>query len=424
MRARFVTFLLACSLGLMVCGFGRAETLEEAWATALAADQRLQAGQDRVSAASCNYVAAKRAAWPSLSHRTGYTFLTDDPSFAFAGTSFSFLDDNFAASATTAKMPLYTGGQIRNSAHAALAEVNANKENLRRSTLDIKLEVATAYTSILRARRAVEVAAANVESLRAHEKVIRTLLERGQVPKNDLLAAEVALADARQLGIQADNALATAEATYNRLLGRPLNQPVEIEEREVPPPSSDLEMLTTQALSLRPELAALASQANALRFQAESVRGNLRPKLGVEGGLLYLESPSIDPNTLGAFMFGLEWKPIDGGATRAKSNALEHSASAASRTRQYMISVIRLEVQTAWLAERETRQRLEVTAKAISQAEENLRAAKIRFQNGAAINTEVLDAESLRRRSYGNYHNSVYDAVLATFRLQRAVGTL
>ena len=74
--------------------------------------------------------------------------------------------------------------------------------------------------------------------------------------------------------------------------------------------------------------------------------------------------------------------------------------------------------------EQETRKRIDVTSKAISQAEENLRAAKIRFQNGAAINTEVLDAETLRTKSYDNYYNAIYDAVLATFKLQRAVGTL
>ena len=43
--------------------------------------------------------------------------------------------------------------------------------------------------------------------------------------------------------------------------------------------------------------------------------------------------------------------------------------------------------------------RIPVAAKAIEQAEENLRAAKVRFQQGAAINTEVLDAETLRTRT-------------------------
>ena len=123
-------------------------------------------------------------------------------------------------------------------------------------------------------------------------------------------------------------------------------------------------------------------------------------------------------------MFGLEWTPYDGGASRSKSNALLHDANAMLRLRADMVSIITLQVQNTCLDEQETRKRIEVTAKAIDQAEENLRAAKIRFEKGAAINTEVLDAETLRARTYSNYYNAVYDAVLSTFRMGRVVGDL
>jgi outer membrane protein len=277
---------------------------------------------------------------------------------------------------------------------------------------------------VLRARKAVETAKANQQSLTAHEQVVRTLLEQGRVPQNDLLGAQVARADASQMALQAENAEAMAWAGYNRLLGRYLTDPVEIEVLSVPPTSGDLDMLVAQALSARPELHTLSCQSHALHHQAESVKAATRPQLGVEGGYVFLESPSIDPNGYGALMLGLQWKPYDGGVSQAKSNAIRHNAHSVSRMRKNLQTVIHLEVRNAWLTEQETRQRIEVTSTAISQAEENLRAAKLRFQNGAAINTEVLDAESLRTKSYDNYYNAVYDAVLATFKLQRATGTL
>ncbi len=77
-----------------------------------------------------------------------------------------------------------------------------------------------------------------------------------------------------------------------------------------------------------------------------------------------------------------------------------------------------------WLAVDETRQRIKVTEEAVRQAGENLRVNRERYENGLAINSEVLDAETLRVRSESNHANAIYDAVLATLRLRRATGEL
>jgi len=390
----------------------------------MAVDQRLAAVSAQVHAADCNTVAAQRMRVPAIKHATGYNVLTDAPTIGFGGMGIPLVDDDFVLSTTMAEVPIYTGGQISSSIQAASAQASATKHSYQKGVLDVKLDVATSYTAVLRAQKAVDTATANEQSLAAHEEVVRALLERGRVPQNDLYAAQVARADATQKALQARNALAIAQAGYNRLLGRLLDSPVVVDELVVPPPSGDLEMLTSQAMVTRPELAALACQATALRHQADSTRAATRPHVGVEGGYVYLESPSIDPNSYGALMLGLEWKPFDGGVSKAKSNAMLHSATSISRTRDNLQTLIALQVQNTWLTEQETRKRIEVTSQAISQAEENLRAAKVRFENGAAINTEVLDAETLRTQAFNNYHNAVYDAVLATFRLQRAVGTL
>ncbi len=79
------------------------------------------------------------------------------------------------------------------------------------------------------------------------EKVISTLLERGEVPQNDLLATEVALADAVQKGLQAQNALAISRANYNRLAGRMLNRRSTAELFALPPMAGELEPLIQRA---------------------------------------------------------------------------------------------------------------------------------------------------------------------------------
>ena len=61
---------------------------------------------------------------------------------------------------------------------------------------------------------------------------------------------------------------------------------------------------------------------------------------------------------------------------------------------------------------------------AIAQADENLRVARGRYLQQRGTNTEVLDAEAARVQSYDNYFNALYDAIVASFELRRALGEI
>ena len=118
---------------------------------------------------------------------------------------------------------------------------------------------------MLRARRALAVADSNVRTLEALVSDVGAMFERELVPKNELLAVQVTLADARQNRLRAANGAEIAQAAYNRRLGEPLDRPAEI-EATLPAPATlpaDLDALVEQALERRTELAALGEQAQA-----------------------------------------------------------------------------------------------------------------------------------------------------------------
>jgi outer membrane protein TolC len=86
--------------------------------------------------------------------------------------------------------------------------------------------------------------------------------------------------------------------------------------------------------------------------------------------------------------------------------------------------MIALEVRQKWLDLQTAIHRIEAVRPATTQADENLRVARDRYQHQVGTNTEVLDAESLRLQAYVNFYNSSYDALLADLRLRRAIGNL
>ena len=87
-------------------------------------------------------------------------------------------------------------------------------------------------------------------------------------------------------------------------------------------------------------------------------------------------------------------------------------------------SMIALEVRQKWLDLQTAIHRVDAVRQATTQAEENLRVARDRYQHQVGTNTEVLDAESLRLQAYTNFYNSSYEAMLADLRLRRAIGSL
>jgi outer membrane protein TolC len=86
--------------------------------------------------------------------------------------------------------------------------------------------------------------------------------------------------------------------------------------------------------------------------------------------------------------------------------------------------MIALEVRQRWLDLQTAIHKIEAVRKATTQADENLRVARDRYQHQVGTNTEVLDAETLRLQAYVNFYTSSYEAVLAELRLRRAVGDL
>jgi outer membrane protein TolC len=409
-------------------GFGQTDTIESAWAEAIASAHRLKASRKSTDAARETLSAAKASHFPTVAAEGGHFWLDEAPAGVvslpgLAGLPVA-LDDQFWAGRVNATLPLFTSGRIRSGVNAAKAGWKAAQAEEKRETLDLKLNVADAYVKVLRATRSVQLAASSVASLASHSQNVSNLYEKGFVARNDLLASLVVLADARQKEIQARNALDLAGASYNRLLVRPLTKAVAIEDLAPAPAAGDATELTARAFKDRPELASLSEQAEALRQEARNVRAGSLPSIGLSGGYTQLESSFLQRDHVWTVGVVGSWKIFDSGLTRHKARAVDDKADAVLALRAEAMDGVSLQVRQAWLEVDETRRRLEVTRDAVSQAEENLKVARDGYRNGIGTNTEVLDAETLRVRSTGSHDNAVYDSVMATFRLSRAVGTL
>jgi outer membrane protein TolC len=424
--------IVAAVTAMLAWHAGNGETLDEAWALALQQDHSLAAARNQAEAAGFEAQAARAQRWPTLAVGGAYTQLDDSPAFDFSFTGLPltppelFEDDNFLMGSATLTVPLFTGGRISSSIAAAEARERGVGAQVTAATSDLRLAVADAYVAVLRARKAHAVARSNVQTLEALARDTASMFERELVPKNELLAVQVALADARQNELRAAIAADVAAAAYNRRLGAPLDRPVELSET-VPVPvelSQDLPALVEQAKSRRAELAAFDAQAETYGQLARTERSRVLPQVALSGGYQYLENQFLDDETVGMAGIGVQWALFDGGQSRKRAAALDRNRRATEQQRADASSQIELQVRQAYLGIQESRQRAAVTAQAAEQADENLRIARERYTSGLGTQTQLLEAETLRVQALTNRDDATLDAGLAQLRLARAVGAL
>lgn len=431
---KFRHYLLAVTISLFaVVPPASGETLQDAWQIATAEDLTIEAAELRVAAAEAELAAAKGGRWPALVASANAVRFNETPAFDFSSTGLPGQLPLFSGSSqlmadARVTWPIFTSGMLSNSVQAARLSVNAQRQQTKAHSQDVRLNVAAAYVGVLRAKSESRVADSQVRSLTQHVDDVEDMFTTGAVAKNDLLAAQVSLAAARQRQLQAQNSVDLAAAIYNKALGRPLTDVVILDEN-LPGLDSrldveSLEALTELAFSNRDELAGLRSAADATGARAESMRAQSLPQLAIVGGYTAMENNFLNREDFWSVGVGFQWAIFDTHRSRDRANALSLQSSALFREYRDLQAVIELQVRSSWLQLNETNARIKLADHAVQQADENLRVVRDRYRNGEGTNTEVLDAEGLRTLSRSNYDNAQYDAAFARYRLQRATGTL
>lgn len=404
-----------------------AETLEEAWDSAINNNHQIKAAETDTSAAEQQLYSAEGQRLPELNVSTGYTQLSETPAaqteIGGQTARFNTSQPGSMNAQAIATLPIYTGGRISHNISAAEASLEAAQHNEITTLMNIKMQVAEAYITVLRAESIQQVMQSHVDSLKAHVEDVNNLFEQGMVARNDVLAANVELVNAQQQVVQADNRLDIAKASYNRLLDRNLAEEVKLVRQFPEMPREDLDGLSTNAMKQRSELVVLTRQIESLEQQARSVKSGILPQVAINGGYQYQENRYQAFESMWMVNADLRWKLFDG-STRHQSDAISRQAISLKEQRNDLTSMIGLEVRQAWLDCQETQKRIAVTSQAIEQADENLKVTTDSYQQGLSTNTDVLKAEDLRTTSHDNFNNANYDAALAILRLRRAIGVL
>jgi len=333
--------------------------------------------------------------------------------------------------AIEAKQPLFAGGGILANYQANSIGEDAARLEETAKYQDVVQEVKIAYFNILRAQRIQDAARQSVEMLTAHRDVAQDYFKVGMIPKNDLLHAEVELANGKQALIRAQNAVELTKSSFNTVLKRKIFTPVEIVDiLNYQPLKQSFEECLNMARQSRPELKISSLRAEQAGKVVKVAQSDYFPSLNVVGNYTrFGDTASVSgseyQNAETWYVMAVaSWNFWEWGKTKFRVDASRARENQALEATKELNDQITLEIKNAYLILQETESQIVVWQKVIEQAEENFRISEERYKERVATSTEVLDAQTLLTKAKSEYANALGDYNVNYAKLQRAMGTI
>ncbi len=430
----FAVFVLILPSAL----FAQPLTLEESIAIALKHSFVINIAKEGTRGAEAQKKEAMTGFLPKFSTSYSYTRLNEEPNFYFpgfpplmpAGNMITGTINNYNW-VVEARQPLFAGGGILANYEASKVAEDAARVEETAKTLDVVLDVKIAYFNILRMQRLTDTARRQVEMLGAHSEVADNFFRVGLIPKNDMLQAEVELANGKQTLVKAKNAVQLTKARLNTILKRDVLTPVEIVDiLDYKPMRQSFDECLGIARQHRPELKISALRVEQAGKMVSAAKSEFFPAVSLVGnyarfgdtaslsGTQYKDTESWQVMAVTSWNFW-EW-----GKTKYRVDAGKARESQAMDQTRELNDQIALEIKNAFLVLQEAESQIAVSQKVIEQAEENFRIAEARYKERVARSTEVLDAQTLLTKAKAEYANALADYNIAHARLQRAMGVV
>lgn len=410
-------------------------TIERAVDLALEKSLRVKAaGADAKTAASMQREALAPF-WPQLSFNGYLNAQRMGPNvYTSAGNTMArnyqvFSADRNRDANFTAMYPLFSGGRDYYGYQAATRRVEAAREGLRGTEVDVAMQARLDYIAALREAENLRVTRDLLRTVEERLRVTREQFDAGRVPRFYVLRDETERANAIQMEAMAQSRVEQAIVALKTTLGIDLASDVALGDRlEYVPVSVSIEDGIREAGARQPDIKAAIKQREAAAAEVSAAYGSYFPQVS----LSYMYDwgwmkPRTEPSsTADGYSVGLVVTlPLFDGFLR--ENALKTAKARLERavqTEGLVRQQIAKDVNLAVLSLRAAETSVDASRHGLDQAEEEFRVVRERFESGRGIHLEILDAQTAVTRARFNTVSALaeYQGALAMW--LRATGRI
>jgi outer membrane protein len=400
-------------------------TLQEAEKIAIQNHPQVQAATYLAAEAKAQVTEARSAYYPhAYGSATGVEAETNSRVAAGALNN-SIIFSRFADGVTVQQL-VTDFGRTHELVKSSNLHAKAQEENVTTSRADVLLQVDAAYYNSLKAQAVLQVAEETVKDRRLVSDQV-TELEKNKLKSGlDVSFANVNLAQAQLLLVQAQNDLQASYAELSAALGFADQKTFQLADQPLPPtPPSDLSVLIAEAMRNRPEIISQQLDLSSAQSYATAERDLWLPTISAVGaaGLTPYRVEELG-SRYAAAGFNLNIPIFNG----RQFNALHAEAKAEAGARQQYLrelqnTVVR-EVRKAWLNANSGYQRLGLTQQLLDEANQALDLAQQRYKLGLSSIIELSQAQLNATQAQISQASAKYDYAAQLSALNYQVGLL
>ena len=318
-------------------------------------------------------------------------------------------------------------GRTSNLVASARLQAEAEEQNSRATKDDVLLAVDEAFYNALQTHAVLRVAEQTVASRQLLSDQVSALTKSKLKSDLDLSFANVNLAQAKLLYLDALNNDKSALAGLSAILGYPNLQNFELvgstEPLTAPPP--DVNQLITDAIAKRPEMLALEFEAESAQKLYKANKDEMLPTISALAA--YGDSPVRDDRVYGpygAVGVNLQIPVFNGFLYSARSREADLRAQAVRQRLADLRNRISRDVRNSWLAASTAFDRVHVSEQLLAQANLALDLAQTRYRLGLSSIVELSQAQLQQTQAQISNAQADSEYRLALSALRYQTGTL
>lgn len=293
------------------------------------------------------------------------------------------------------------------------------------TTADVRLSVQKAFYSLAAAQDLQVVAEKNLSRAEEHLKLAQVRRAAGAVPQADVLRMQAEVANAQLQLISMQSQVRISTGRLNTTMGLAAETPLQIALEPAlpsPPHQADLGAAIEQALARRPELTAAEKRTAAARAALSGARASRAPKVFADASYGWNDTQWTPETKEWQAGLSVDMPIFDAGSRKSRVARSQADVAREEASLENQRLQIRQEVWAAAAELDRSWASIAANQAAVKASAESMRVMQTRYENGAAVITDLLDTQTALARAEASLAGARWDYMIARAVYDRATG--
>ena len=405
-------------------------SLREAVELLLKNSEQVQIAQESVAGAELKVQESKSLYWPQASVSGSYMRMSlfSEMNIDFGGQTFKVkfgLPNNYNMRGSVMEQ-VFNWGRTAKTVEMSRAGLELAQDGVAMTKHMLSYQVVPLFYGTAFFKEAIKVLDDNLKAFDVKQGIMDKRYQAGLASSFDKTLIQVQISALQAQKLDFENNIAKFRITFNALTGR--------EEKAAFDPSADLafeavqfnkDELIKEALAGRIEFQQVEHQLNLGRASLDLAKTGNKPTLTATLNYEFRNGYMPDMEKIRGnwtAMLGVSYPVFDGFRVGAQVAQAQSNLKSVEMRKTDLERSVAMEIQSALSDLRTTELKFEIEKLKIKQAEDALRIAEERYQNGFLSVTDLVDAQNTVESARLNYLQLIYNYTLSKYSLFRSCG--